>query len=514
MRENFETDEGKFRDWLGDRAGILSPGLKVEPTIKVLSFLALHSADESCSYDDIKRIFEQHQVIKTGEVPNVSLRSALHSLGIALKESGHPLQLARTGRGTFQLVPNNEPMGAKRIEDERALILEHPAINATEVARQIVEDGRIPFQALYFLEWSARWWEAYSGEEAEIRAPYECSSIEKLGVLKRLFPDRRERMCFLSLAPGEGLAEIRILKELLRNSHGEEAESEQIQIHYLAIDSSPRLLRDHIGLVKEAFRPELRAGNLICAGVVADIFTGIAQSVDEVRAKFSGRAKGTIPRGGKFFDESWPVLVTYLGNCLGNEQFNEHRIFSSVYSSLLHRPLEFLVGVSIMHGEKESYKRIWDDFLLQTPRHLLDANLLISHQTPESKALREFELAEEGMPRFGDINNRRCPEVVPRDYQPFDGIRGQVYSFEYRLEFDLSTAIEGVKRPATSLVTLYDIIKYDLKSLANGIRRRGIFEVEFIDEGESPDYAALIVETENGKRKYQVFSAFLSEGNR
>ncbi len=240
--------------------------------------------------------------------------------------------------------------------DRVVLLVDSPAITAEDIARTLVLEGRLPFHALYFLEWSARWWEVYSGDEAAIRAPYEAVALDKLGIEKRLLgadgvgDGDAEVLSFVGLAPGEGFGEIEILKKLLKSekqSAGGATPSKTPKIHYLAVDSSPRLLRDHIGLLREKFAPQLESGDLLCAGVVADVFTGLIDAVKDARAEFNRRK--VLPSGAEFLPAVSPALVTYLGNCLGNdERDSELRVFSAVYGSLPNRPLELLVGVSVM----------------------------------------------------------------------------------------------------------------------------------------------------------------------
>lgn len=254
----------------------------------------------------------------------------------------------------------------KRIADSSVVqLMDSPAIKAEDIAKTLVLQGWLPFQALYVLESSARWWEVYSGEEAIIRASYEVGALEKLGIEERLL--RRDQMqdgddtvvSFVGLAPGEGVGEREVLKRLLK---GEKQDAEgaapatKLKVHYLAVDSSPKLLRDHIGQLRETFEPQLENGDLLCAGVVADVLTGLTEAVNGVRGEFNGR--GVLPSGSEFLPAASSMLVTYLGNCLGNDEPDrESRLFRTVYSSLPNRPLELLVGVSVMRDVPDTYKR-------------------------------------------------------------------------------------------------------------------------------------------------------------
>lgn len=455
------------------------------------------------------KIFEAHGVI-VGEVPDATLRSALRSLGRTLKDAGHPLEL-RSIRGRFQLRPRGA-FNAPHTSKARVVLLDAPVVMAKDTARTVVVNGRLPFESLYSLEWAARWWEAYSGEEAAIRAPYEVEAWHKLGIASRLRKREEEPMCIVGLAPGEGIGEIAILKMILRNG-----ESTPSRIHYLAVDSSPRLLRDHIGLLRETLAPEIESGRLICAGVVTDIFIGLTSAIAEVQDEF--RRRGPLSTEDDFLHTSWPMLVTYLGNCLGNgEPDREDRFFSTVHSAFPNRPLELLVGVSVMREESDEYDRTWDEFLLQSLHHLLETSKsLESSQPNQSEELPEFTL-----PRLLDYNREenkakyleakktrddRCPPVIARPYFTSSDIEGQIYSFEYRLTYDLGIPDERVhKRPKGSRVTLYNVIKYKMPTLVEGIKKGGIFKkVKYL-----PDFHQA-VRTSNGVREYAVFSAYFGK---
>lgn len=481
-----------FFQWLGDKESLLNPGLAAEPTIKVLIFLALLEADKAYTYDEIRETFRKKNVIK-GNIPDNTLRSSVLSLSKTLDKFSHSLTL-KSSRGRFQLIERSDkikPEIAINDQDPVVLLLHPPAIKAEEVAITLMEKGVLSFSGLYFLEWSARWWEIYSSKEAEIRVSYEVGAWEKLGIKNRIsnFSCSDEIIGIVGLAPGEGLAEIGLLKKVL-------GENKQ-KIHYLAIDTSPKLLRDHIGLLKEILTPEIESGRLICSGVVADIFTGLREALDRVRLVFKNR-------GSEFLPLSCSMLVTYFGNCLGNNyQDQETEFFSMVYSIFQNRPLEVLVGVSVMRDTSDKYIRNWDDFLLQAPKHLLETKkLLKSHRKESSQEIPEFTLNQNAN------KNNRCPVVKPEPYFVRHQIKGQIYRFYYKLAFDLDLA-ENLDRPSTlpkgSLILLHSITKYNMKTLVEGIKRCGLFKVEYLSNYHQ------VVETPNGKREYAVFSAFVEK---
>ncbi len=495
--QKWEAIHDVFYQWVENRADILKPGLKFEPTIKVLIFLALLDAEKPCTYLEIREIFKAKHVIN-GVIPDNTLRTSILSLGKTLDKFNHSLEL-RSERGKFQLVLRIPKLAVEfssnKQQDSTILLLDPPAIRAENIAYELVEKARLPFQALYFLEWSARWWEIFSHHESQIRVQYEAGAWERLGIKDRLLTNPNELISVVGLAPQEGLAEIELLKKIL-------AENPQKKIHYLAVDSSQRLLRQHINLLRETLAVEIRNGRIISVGAIGDIFCNFHEILNRVKSELVNRK--LINQEGDFLPASSSMLVTYLGNCLGNYyQDQETEIFSIIHSTFQHRPLEFLVGVSVMRATPDEYTRNWDDFLLQTPKYLLETNkMLESSRTLDSKYLPEFNL-----PKTGDSN--RCPSVVPESYIVRHRIEGQIYRFYYKLEYDLNLAFDlnkGLRPlPQGTLILLYNIVKYNMETLVNGIETCGLFKIKYDSRYHQ------MVDTPNGIREYAVFSAFLDK---
>lgn len=493
IHSSWEPIVETFFQWVGDREALFHPGLVAEPTIKVLIFLALIEANKACTYDDIRIILREKNVIK-GNIPDNTLRTSVLNLGKTLEKFSHSLEL-KSSRGRFQLAERAHKINVEGTtnsqQDPVVLLLDPPAVKAEEVANTLIEKAMLSLPGLYFLEWSARWWETYSSKEAEIRIDYEVGAWEQLGINNRLLTATDQLIGIIGLAPGEGLAEIGLLKKILR-------EKKQ-RVHYLAIDSSQKLLRDHIGLLKETLTPEIESGYLICAGIVADIFSGLREAVDRARSLFKNR--GIIKFDHDFFPSSCSMLVTYFGNCLGNNyQDQETEFFSMIYNIFQNRPLEVLVGVSVMRSSPDEYIRNWDDFLLQAPKHLLETKkLLKSSRAEDSQEMPEFTLSL-------DVDkSNRCPPISPEPYIVRHQIRGQIYRFYYKIAFDLDVAKDRIASPLPkgSLILLHSIIKYDMETLVNGIKKCGLFNVKYL-----PSYHQ-VVDTPNGKREYAVFSAFV-----
>lgn len=497
-KNNWIASSEQFKAWLNNREHLLEPGLSPDPTIKVLAFLALLDSNKACTYDEIVEIFHHKKVIK-GIVPDNTLRTSLMSLGKTLEKSNHPLEL-KSLRGRFQLIPRAKKSAtavSHHETDPVVLLLDAPAMQTEEIAINLIEKGMLPFHALYFLEWSARWWEIYSNRETEIRVQYEANAWEKLGIKNRLCKSdgSSELICLVGLAPGEGLAEIELIKKILADNTK--------QVHYLAIDSSQRLLRDHVNLLHETLKPEIDTGRLTCAGTVSDIFHGLQDAINRARQEFVTR--GLFRTENEFLPTDASMLVTYLGNCLGNNVHDqETEIFSKIHSVLKHRPLDFLVGFSCMRPTPDVYKRTWDDFLLQTPKHLLETTKFLTSSRPDdSDELPEFRLSQ------NPDENNRCPAVEPEPYLARHQIKGQIYRFYYKLAFDLSLAKSINKNlqslPKGTMILLYNIIKYDMESLVAGIEKCGLFKIEC-------DYNyRQILDSSNGIREYAVISAYLEK---
>lgn len=273
----WEANSSIFEQWIANRRSDLNPGLNPEPTIKVLIFLALLESNKAYTYSEIREVFLRKDIIK-GHLPDITLRTSILSLGKTLDKYSHPLEL-KASRGEFQLIKREKRLlttAQTRKKEPLLLLSEPPAFNAEDIACELIEKSRLPFHSLYFLERSARWWEIFSHNESQIRVQYECNAWETLGIKDRLLAKSNQIFSFVSLAPGEGLAEIELIKKIL-------VENPSIKIHYLAVDTSQRLLREHINLLKESLSAEINNHQIICVGVIADIFSGITDTMKRVR---------------------------------------------------------------------------------------------------------------------------------------------------------------------------------------------------------------------------------------
>ena len=139
-------------------------------------------------------------------------------------------------------------------------------------------------------------------------------------------------------------------------------------IHYLAVDMSPILLKAHLTKLKKTFGKELNEKRLICIAAIGNIFE-LKTTVEAARKYIGKRKKAT----GNFLPNNVPILISYLGNCLGNDDpEREWSIFSSVIKAFPRNPLCFLVGISVMQKRPDRYGATRFQFLLNTPRYLME----------------------------------------------------------------------------------------------------------------------------------------------
>jgi hypothetical protein len=364
-----------------------------------------------------------------------------------------------------------------------AMVIDRWGIDPSEFAAKLLAGGRLPAYGAYAFQRSAASWLSVSGNEAQIRKRYEAGSWEGLGL--RDVVAEWPNLNVLGLAVGDGLGELELLRKLLNGGHA---------VHYLAIDLSPSLLVAHLQRIREEFASAVRAGRLLCVGVLGDVFTEIEDTLNRARAELQSR--GAVELRESFFPGDTPLMVTFLGNCLGNElPGREGLIFAAVSEAFPNnRPLAIVVGVSVKRAEPDYYSPSWSDFLVETPLHLLrDLKVLESSRPESSDEPDEFLLSNDR------LRSVRCPPVQPKPYY-FQGIEGQLYRFFYRLSFDLKEPGSGVSLASGSELLLYSITKYDPTTLSGFLNNKG-YTVLY-----RPEYHQR-VETELGLREYVVLAA-------
>jgi hypothetical protein len=368
------------------------------------------------------------------------------------------------------------------------LLAEFGGGDPIEFARVLMNEHRLPLYYGYTFSCTASSWLKASSKEAETRKHYEAGAWKRLK-LNELAADSlsiSSPVGVLGLATGEGLGEIELLRNILAEGH---------TVHYLAIDLSPVLLVTHIETVREVFDQELKEGRLLCAGVVGDVFEDLTKSLCMARAEFKRR--GVIAREEEFLADDSLLLMTYLGNCLGNNSAAcEKKMFSIITEALTSHssPLVMIVGVSVMRAEPDHYSPTFSAFLLEIPRYLhKDLEIFRSNKPRNDTSPEEFVI------QICTDQCERLPAVAPKSYAS-NGIEGQIYNFDYRLAFDLEMPSLGLTVPANTTISLYTVTKFRPETLAKSLENDGFTAIY------DPSYHRCI-QTEFGIREYAVFAA-------
>lgn len=500
------SDEG-FKAWVSGHEREFEPALDPVPTLKALIFLALLDKKRPLTYEELGKIFQDKNVVN-GSIPVASLRVALSELANMLNRSEHRLSIKAFKDGQrevkFELTPRS--FGASR--NNQILFINEPTEKSNDIAQYLMEHQSLPLYSLYYLPRPACWWITFSSREADARKEYEGGAWERLKLNELIASSTSTVIGMVGLAIGEGLGEVELLRQALSNGY---------TVHYLAVDLSPVLLTAHIEIIREVFENELKEGRLYCVGVLVDVFSDLESALEQARTKFV--ANGIFSRKDEFIPSSSPVMASFLGNCMGNDvPDRENTIFSAAAKAFPdNRPLAILVGVSVMRKTPEGvpipdvYTRAVDEFLLKTPHHLLSTiRILRSHRNRTSgdcpSPYPEFVLPDgpiDDLEVASTTAQRRSPEVIPRTYCASHGIEGQIYRFYYRLDFGLDMPGKKLTLPAGTELALYTVIKYDMNSLVEAIRKRR-FEVNY-----DPDYHK-VIEQNGVVREYAVFLAYLN----
>jgi hypothetical protein len=228
-----------------------------------------------------------------------------------------------------------------------------------EFARALMTERRLPIYYGYTFSCAASTWLKAASKEAEIRKNYEADAWERLKLNDLVSNSNSSVVGVVGLATGEGLGEIELLRRILADGY---------TVHYLGVDLSPVLLVAHIEMIREVFDKELKEGRLLCAGVLGDVFDDLSKTLARARTEF--QIRGVIADDREFLPSDSFLLVTYLGNCLGNNSTGcEKKIYSIVAETFAsHRgPLVMIAGVSVMRSEADYYNSTFGAFLLEIP---------------------------------------------------------------------------------------------------------------------------------------------------
>lgn len=483
------------------------------PTVKALLFLAfLETQGNDCGYDALTALIEHHGVAARGGLKRDSLRVAIGDLHKTLVNHQTPFSLVRRGQGVFCLNRAHLPEATHPTAYSQVITdfpLNHPLGQPEELLRNLFETRVLPFHSLYYLPKSAAWWANYSHDEVAIRRPLEAASWRCFGLHQRLQSTDRT-LSVVGLAVGDGQGELAMLHELITTL------DPRVQIHYLAIDLSPSLLLHHAQNLSLEFRHLLTAGRMVCATVVGDIYDLLPSRTS---ASWDAITRARVLVFPEFLPWQSPMLVTYLGNCMGNEEPDSERRFFDLLRTRLgdkaraahgnpSGPLECVIGVSVNRTEEE-YRITWENFLLAGPRRLLEHGLLQSHdEHPGSGAF----VAQSG-----------GPETQVLDYFASLGLKGRRYIFSHILQHSISaststTVLTPNRLKEKQAIQLYAITKYDMETMValaedlgfHVARTEGAPNLKHLVENKG-QWLEQIVDTENGTRHYGVFSVGLKE---
>jgi hypothetical protein len=352
-----------------------------------------------------------------------------------------------------------------------------------QFASTLVQQHRLLINETYAFSCTSAVWFSVSRKEATSRKTYEAGAWDELKISEIFERSSSGIVNMVGLAVGEGWGEIELLKKALANG---------FTVHYLAMDFSPVLLAGHIATIRETFEPELNEGRLICAGFLGNVFFDLENAWNTCRSEFQRRE--VLSGRDDFLPVSAPLLVTYLGNCLGNDSNNaEHAILNSISSIFPHQLLLILIGVSVMRSAPDQYSPSSADFFLQVPHYLMNDLQLLKSVARAPAYEPEFEVPNES------TRDRRMPGVALRDYT-FRAIKGQIYDFYYKLDYDLEYPAENKIVDAGTPLLLYSVTKFEPAGLVSFMESLG-YAVTY-----EPLYHQRI-DTEFGPREYTVMLA-------
>ena len=364
-----------------------------------------------------------------------------------------------------------------------ALVIGLGGASPAQFASTLVQQHRLLINETYAFSCTSAAWFSVSRKETKSRKIYEAGAWEYLKIGEFFEGSASRIVNVVGLATGEGWGEIELLQKAL---------AQGFTVHYVAMDLSPVLLAAHLEMIRETFERELTQRRLICAGFLGNIFFDLEGAWDKCRSEF--RRREVVSSNDDFLPVSAPLLVTYLGNCLGNDSNGaEHRIFNSIASVFPHQSLSILVGVSVMRSEPDQYAPSSADFFLQVPHYLMNDLKLLKSVVRAPLYEPEFEVSNES------TRERRMPRVALRDYT-FRAIKGQIYDFYYKLDYDLEYPTENRIVDAGTPLLLYSVTKFEPTGLVSFLESLG-YAVNY-----DPLYHQRI-DTEFGPREYTVMLA-------
>ena len=414
----FKFDRGVYHEWARSRSAEMSALFSPEaaPTVKAVLFLALLDfQDTDCSYQDLEDQLRAKRVVaKAGAIPRDGLRVGMRDLTQLLEkhDSGFRLRRSRGSEGRFRLerAASTPTQHVSNTLDRQGglpnffsrFAFDHPKLQSL-AWRQLLSDNRaLPAYLPFCLPGpAARWIGGTRDLDNTQMIHLACdawAAFETVGFLKRRTGDG-EVISMVGLGVGEGMEEIalleKVLQSLVRKGNGDEKGYKQV--HYLAIDLSPFFLASHAHQLCMTFAKDMSEGRLVCTTILGDIEALKDDMARTLPWHPLQVAREQTRMGSHFLPRSSPMLVTYLGNNLGDEPVEWQRtLFLRIFKNRLgdgqargeHERARLLVGISFARDateeahapdatERAEHKRdpkterdVWGEMLKDTGRAL------------------------------------------------------------------------------------------------------------------------------------------------
>lgn len=479
-----EIDTQKASDWISNWKNDFQ-SVNDDPTsFKTLIYLTLlERQNEMSSYQDIADELSRRGLVDQKIESFVPLRNGMNQLVKSLKtDQLYEIEMRKNKKESrYRLKKRVSTPIAKATSSTRegrvVAILNDPELvpSARSVAAKLMTDLRMPFYSIYLPLRAASRWVLYSEAESKDRSRYERDECERL-LGDWLSRYHEGEISLIGLGVGEGMGEVEILRELLDEDKTDNDKKHAFRrVHYCAIDSNVHLLTSHLQRLEDTFDEQIKTGKLVCGVICGNFLENFSQLIQKLRENFQeSSATDFLPHTG--------TVVSILGNVVGNleKKAAEWSYFQPILEELKGYELAFLLGVSLKQESKktEEYSRDLEDLLLATPRYLTHETHILKSHRGEDTAPEEFVLPDD------PEEQKKRWTTHPYDYEG-DGIKGagtcvagKIYEFSYKTQWDLSMEFDRktLTIPAGTNLLLYNIIKFDQKSLVRFLESKGLFQ--------------------------------------
>ncbi len=302
-----------------------------------------------------------------------------------------------------------------------------------------------------------------------------------------------EDLIYLGLGTGSGMADVRVLRELLDQDR-------QRRVRAVPLDFSPVLLSETVANLYQEFREEITAGRLEVQPILGDL----EQPGEWVRL---------LPTPGA----ATSLLIGMFGNTIGHLQNRERATLQAIFDELdawaekqgvaswSTKNTRVILGISLKrpdgapHGRTEESSRRWLNLICDPLKTLLET----SEGEYQMVLLDEDKrsLDDQGRTAIAELRRRGsrgavighiCHEEIP--YRPSDGITGVVQRYVFGFDKDLQLQGEAVFRrhhlpesrwqEAGSLkakfeagedeIVVCEVTQFDLRSFRSALKRLGV----------------------------------------